>query len=103
MDQVFSPQSSHTAFNYNWTEVSVLITMFKFSLCFATLAGLIFLLKGDDKEKPEKSRKNNKVLNQDFDSDEYEDYEDYDYSDIDVDDLDYDTLKEIEETLNNMG
>ena len=80
--------------------------MFKFSLCFATLAGLIFLLRGDDDEKQEKKRKTDKVLTQDFDYDDYEDYEDFDYSDIDdidVDDLDYDTLKEIELTLSNLG
>jgi len=80
--------------------------MFKFSLCFATLAGLIFLLRGDDDEKQEKKRKTDKVLTQDFDYDDYEDYEDFDYSDmddIDVDDLDYDTLKEIELTLGNLG
>ena len=80
--------------------------MFKFSLCFATLAGLIFLLRGEDDENQEKKRKADKVLTQDFDYDDYEDYEDFDYSDIDdidVDDLDYDTLKEIELTLSNLG
>ena len=50
--------------------------MFKFSLCFATLAGLIFLLRGDDDEKQEKKRKTDKVLTQDLDYDDYEDYED---------------------------
>ena len=81
--------------------------MFKFSLCFATLAGLIFLLRGDDDDKQGKKRKTDKVLTQDFDyDDDYDDYEDFDYSDIDdidVDDLDYDTLKEIEMTLSDMG
>ena len=81
--------------------------MFRYSLCFATLAGLIFLLRGDDDKEQEKKRKPDKVLTQDFDNyDEFDDYEDFDYSDIediDVDDLDYDTLKEIEMTLSNMG
>ena len=81
----------------------MLITMFKFSLCFATLAGLIFLLRGDDDEKQEKKRKVGKALTQDFDYDDYDEYEDLDYSDIDIDDLDYDTLKELEMTLSNMG
>lgn len=77
--------------------------MFRYSLCFATLAGLIFLLRGDDDKKQEKKRKTNKELTKDFGYDDYDEYEDYDYSDIDIDDLDYDTLKELEMTLNDMG
>ena len=77
--------------------------MFRYSLCFATLAGLIFLLRGDDDEKQEKRRKVSRELTKDLDYDDYEDYEDFDYSDIDIDDLDYDTLKELEMTLSNMG
>ena len=81
----------------------LLITMFKYSICFATLAGLIFLLRGDDDGKQEKKRKVSRELTQDIDYDDYDEYEDFDYSDIDIDDLDYDTLKELEMTLSNMG
>lgn len=77
--------------------------MFKYSLCFATLAMLVFLFKADDEDGGD-----TREPNFDFDDDSVDyDYDDYDedigdYSDIDIDNLDYDTLLEIEKTLESL-
>lgn len=76
--------------------------MFKYSLCFATLAMLVFLFRADE------DGGDTREPNFDFDDDSVDyDYDDYDedigdYSDIDIDNLDYDTLLEIEKTLESL-
>ena len=68
--------------------------MFKYSLVFAVIAMLIFLLKGDD----------NKVKKDSNADDEYEDdYDDFDFGDINLDEIDYDLLEDLEKQLHLLG
>ena len=68
--------------------------MFKYSLVFAVIAMLIFLLKGDE----------NKVKKDNSADDEYEDdYDDFDFGDINLDEIDYDLLEDLEKQLHLLG